>query len=355
VLAPRATTVPLEGEATETPTDASQHEDDQHGQSEDRDSADSNPNGNEDVIEDVIIAAIDSRAPKDLLAAEQQRSRSARAGKRFKGAPSTRGRYVRSEPRRTRDARVAIDATLRAAAPFQRRRMVADSGLAPLELGGKTKSATRNARRIKVQPSDLRYKKFKHRSGIMFIFAVDASGSMALNRMAQAKGALARLLGEAYLHRDKVALISFRGEGSEVLLAPTRSVELAKRLVEAMPAGGGTPISAGVLKAVELARLSRLQGLSQAMLVLFTDGRANVRLRHGRAIEDELKQLGALLRAEGIASVIVDTKAKFLSKGEGRALAEMLGSRYLFLPRLDATSVHDAIASITGRPKNVNG
>lgn len=350
VLAPRATTVPLEGEATETKTEASQHEDDQHGQSEDRDSADSNPNGNEDGIADVIIATIDSRAPKDLLAAEQQRSRSARAGKRFKGAPSTRGRYVRSEPRRTRDARVAIDATLRAAAPFQLRRMVADSHVTRPELEDKTKSVTRNARRVKVQPSDLRYKKFKHRSGIMFIFAVDASGSMALNRMAQAKGALARLLGEAYLHRDKVALISFRGEAAEVLLAPTRSVELAKRIVDAMPAGGGTPISAGVLKAIELARVSRHQGLSQAILVLFTDGRANVRLRHGSAIEDELKQLGALLRAEGIASVIVDTKAKFLSKGEGRALAEMLGSRYLFLPRLDATSVHDAIASITGRP-----
>jgi magnesium chelatase subunit D len=197
----------------------------------------------------------------------------------------------------------------------------------------------------------LRYKRFKNRSGILFIFAVDASGSMALNRMAQAKGALTRLLGDAYLHRDKVALICFRGESSQVLLAPTRSVELAKRLVDAMPAGGGTPISAGILKAIELARLSRLQGMSQAMLVLFTDGRANVRLRHGRSVEDELKQLGALLRAEGIESVLVDTKVKFLSKGEGRMLAEMLGSRYLFLPRLNATLVHDAIATITRRPE----
>jgi magnesium chelatase subunit D len=349
VLAPRATTLPAAEEVAETAAESREREDYEHSQSENKDSGDSGPNGSEDGIEDVIIAAIDSRAPKDLLAAEQRRSGSSRAGKRFKGSPSARGRYVRSEPRGTRGARVAIDATLRAAAPFQLRRSVVDSRIARPEPVNEAGSATRGARRIRIQPSDLHYKRFKQRSGILFIFAVDASGSMALNRMAQAKGALARLLGEAYLHRDKVALISFRGEGSEVLLAPTRSVELAKRLVDAIPAGGGTPISAGILKAIEVARLSRLQGLSQAMLVLFTDGRANVRLSHRRPIEDELRQLGALLRAEGIATVIVDTKAKFLSKGEGRMLAEMLGSRYLFLPRLDATSVHDAIASITGR------
>jgi magnesium chelatase subunit D len=203
--------------------------------------------------------------------------------------------------------------------------------------------APRIDRRIKVQPNDLRYKRLEHRTGIMFIFAVDASGSMALNRMAHAKGALTRLLGEAYLHRDKVALISFRGSGADVLLAPTRSVELAKRLVDAMPAGGGTPLAAGVLKAMELARHARLQGLSQTMLVLFTDGRANVRLRPGRAIEDELKQLGALLRAERIASVIVDTKAKFLSNGEGRALAEMLGSRYVYLAQASGKTVYGVV------------
>jgi magnesium chelatase subunit D len=343
VLAPRASTLLAEDAATRP--GPSLHESEQQNKNQDR--ADSSSAG----IEDVVIAAIDSRAPKDLLVVEQTRSRSSRSGKRLKGSPSNRGRYVSSEPRPHRDARVAIDATLRAAAPFQLRRMVADSRAAMPEMGDEARSGTRGAHRVKIQPSDLRYKKFKHRSGIMFIFAVDASGSMALNRMAQAKGALTRLLGEAYLHRDKVALISFRGDGSQVLLAPTRSVELAKRIVDAMPAGGGTPISAGVLKAIELARRSRLQGMSQAMLVLFTDGRANVRLGHERAIEDELRQLGALLRAEGIASVIVDTKARFLSNGEGRALAEMLGSRYLFLPRLDPTSVQGAIASITGRPR----
>jgi magnesium chelatase subunit D len=220
----------------------------------------------------------------------------------------------------------------------------------------KESGSTTQARRVKIEPKDLRFKEFKHRSGILFIFAVDASGSMAFNRMAQAKGALTRLLQQAYLHRDKVALVSFRGASSEVLLAPTRSVELAKRLVDALPAGGGTPLSAGLVKAIELARLARLRGTSQAMLVLFTDGRANVGLGDGHAagtkatIGEELGQLGALLGSEEISSVVVDTKSRFVSSGEGEALARMLGARYLYLPRSDAAAVYDAITSITGRP-----
>lgn len=339
VLAPRATTLTLAEDAAAMRPERSQHEDGHHDQPQDQGGIDSIPPG----IEDVIIAATDSRTPKDLLAVEQERSRSSRSGKRLKSSTSNRGRYVGSDARRNRNARVAIDATLRAAAPFQRRRMIADLQAERADQQKGIEVAPRIDRRIKVQPTDLRYKRLEHRTGIMFIFAVDASGSMALNRMAHAKGALTRLLGEAYLHRDKVALISFRGSGSDVLLAPTRSVELAKRLVDAMPAGGGTPLAAGVLKAMELARHARLQGLSQTMLVLFTDGRANVRLRPGRAIEDELKQLGALLRAERIASVIVDTKAKFLSNGEGRALAEMLGSRYVYLAQASGKTVYGVV------------
>jgi magnesium chelatase subunit D len=266
---------------------------------------------------------------------------------------------VRSAINRTRDARIAIDATLRAAAPLQLSRRVrseldrkqSSDGEAPKEA-----ATTTQTRRVKIEPRDLRFKEFKHRSGILFIFAVDASGSMALNRMAQAKGALTRLLQQAYLHRDKVALISFRGARSEVLLAPTRSVELAKRLVDALPAGGGTPLSAGVVKAIELARLARLRGTSHAMLVLFTDGRANVGLGDGRTgraaptIGEELTQLGASLGSEEISSVVVDTKSRFVSSGEGEALARMLGARYFYLPRSEAGAVYDAIASITRRP-----
>jgi magnesium chelatase subunit D len=185
----------------------------------------------------------------------------------------------------------------------------------------------------------------------LFILAVDSSGSMAFNRMAQAKGALTRLLQQAYLQRDQVSLISFRGANAEVLLAPTRSVELARRLLDALPAGGGTPLSAGVIKAIELARFARLRGTTQAMLVLFTDGRANVPLQSTQralgatAIEDELSRLGALLEAEAITPVVVDTKSRFVSNGEGKSLARTLKARYVYLPRSDAALAHKAIVS----------
>jgi magnesium chelatase subunit D len=262
---------------------------------------------------------------------------------------------VRSVRRDSRYGRVAIDATLRAAAPFQLSRSARDDYVAGV-IGLEGSGANHPHHRVKIEPGDLRFKELKHRSGILFIFAVDASGSMALNRMAQAKGALTRLLQQAYRHRDKVALISFRGERADVLLAPTRSIELAKRLVDTLPAGGGTPLSAAIVKVIELARIARLRGTTQAMLVLFTDGRANISLGREREnrtalVREELTQLGALLGSEEISSVVVDTKSRFVSSGEGEALARMLGARYFYLPRSDAEAVYDAITTVTGRPR----
>lgn len=356
VLAPRATRLPKRKEEMQKAS-ASSHPDSAK-EPESRDAGVSEHESFYGAVEDTIIEALDARVPEDILSASQQMSRTPRAGKRFKASTAVRGRYVRSAVHRTRDARVAIDATLRAAAPFQiARRAPAEVNLKQAPGARSEGHNTAATRRVKIDPGDLRFKEFKHRSGILFIFAVDASGSMALNRMAQAKGALTRLLQQAYLHRDKVALISFRGNDSKALLAPTRSVELAKRLADAMPVGGGTPLAAGLIRAIEVARLARIQGSSQTMLVLFTDGRANVGLCGKSAvltastIADELIQIGALLRAEGISSVIVDTKPKFLSSGEGEALARILGSHYFYLPRCDAGNVYDAIASAVKRER----
>ena len=332
VLAPRATTLPSPKEEREEPSHTSQPEgleESNRNEADDRD-RDSIPG----AVEDVTIQAIDALVPNNLLSPPQPAARTARSGKRFKASTSIRGRYLRSVIQRPLEARIAIDATLRAAAPFQLSRRTRDE-LKRKELAGEEvlneRAPTASIRRLKIEPGDLRFKEFKHRSGILFIFAVDASGSMAFNRMAQAKGALTRLLQQAYRHRDKVALISFRGEAAKSLLAPTRSVELGKRLVDAMPAGGGTPLSAGIAKAIELARFARLRGMSQAMLVLFTDGRANVRLSErspsgaASTIGAELRQLGALLESEEIGSVVVDTKSRFVSSGEGEAWRECLG------------------------------
>ena len=271
--------------------------------------------------------------PKEVLEASRQKGGRSTSGRRVEAMSMERGRYVRSAAHRTPGGKVAVDATLRAAAPFQAARRAGESS---------------REKRVKITTDDLRYKRFKCRSGMLFIFAVDASGSMALNRMAQAKGALTRLLQQAYLRRDKVALLSFRGEGAKTLLAPTRSVELAKRLVDAIPSGGATPVAAGLLRALEIARIARAQGQPQALVVLFTDGRANAGLRAAgaEAIRDELRQLGARLRTEGIRSVVIDTKSRFLAGGEGKALADLIGGRYVYLPRADADLVANAVTSI---------
>ncbi len=304
-------------------------------------------------IEDLIIEATNAPAPNLDLRFAEVNKRAVSPGKRAHAADTGRGRYLRSVARRERAAKIALDATLRAAAPFQIARTRADEAAViknKSSFSGKAKPSRNN--RVKIKPDDLRFKRFKRRSGVLFIFAVDASGSMAANRMAQAKGAMTKLLAEAYLHRDKVALISFRHLKAEVLLAPTRSVELAQRLFDALPAGGATPLAAGLIKSLELARLARLHGMPQAMLLIFTDGRANVSFRgegfesaalHAAAIRDELKKIGAALQVEGIASVVIDTKSRFISSGDGRALAELLGGGYVYLPRADDESVYAAV------------
>jgi magnesium chelatase subunit D len=348
VLMPRAVSVPEMNPENEEPAETSPSEYDQRHSQERRDYAsDSTP----DPIDDVILEALDARISDDLQIREHLRPGASRSGKRLKGSKSFRGRYVRSQIRRISNSRVAIDATLRSAAPYQptRRRKLKSS--LETETG---QGFTHPESRVRIEPCDLRYKEFKHRTGILFIFAVDASGSMALNRMSQAKGALTHLLQQAYLHRDLVALVSFRRDTAEVLLAPTRSVELAKRLTDAIPAGGGTPLAAGMAKALEVARSAKLRGMAQSMIVLFTDGRANVRFGRSpglgmEAIADELRQLGMELHKEEIKTVLIDTKAKHVGGEEGKAISELLGARYLSLSRSDPKRIYNAITSAAGR------
>ena len=306
-------------------------------------------------IGDLIIEASGSMPPNGALGGEMSRMRATQdhnaPGKRARTTDGSRGRYTGAARSGRGRSRIAVDATLRAAAPHQLGRR-AKRDAAPLGC------------QVEIMPDDLRFKRFRQRSGALFIFAVDASGSMAVNRMAQAKGAITRLLGEAYLHRDKVALISFRGSQADVLLAPTRSVELAKRLVDGMPTGGATPLAAGLVKALELARRARVQGMSRAVVLLMTDGRANVGMRlnksdqpHASEVNDELKAIGAALKVEGIEAVVVDTKSRFVSSSDAGKLAEMIDARYLYLPRADTITFSNAVADLLdglngGQPHN---
>jgi magnesium chelatase subunit D len=262
------------------------------------------------------------KKPSAKSAARSQRHAGARAT-----ASLTHGRYARAVARRAGALKVALDATLRVAAASQSARRVAGT----------------STRAIEVEAGDLRYKHFSRRAGTLFIFAVDTSGSMALNRISQAKGALARLLRESYINRDRIALITFRERTAHVLLQPSGSSARARRLLDALPVGGATPLTSGLLRALEISERAARQGTERIVLLVFTDGRANV-ARDGRVDADraavrrqikiEVEQIGLALQRTGVSSVIIDTQNRFTSGGEGQALAQALGGRYEHLPRL---------------------
>lgn len=195
---------------------------------------------------------------------------------------------------------------------------------------------------LSIMSEDVRYKVFSRKRGTLFIFAVDASGSMAVNRIRQAKGALGKLLRRSYVERDSVALVSFREYRGEVMLRPSRSPALAKRLLDAMPVGGATPLAAGLARAHEIAARARRAGAGRISLLVFTDGRANVPLdgvtgergaKLRLRLEREIARLGSSLVREGVESTVVDTRARFGGdNGEGRTLARSLGGSYTRLP-----------------------
>ena len=322
------------------------------------------------ATDDRSIPVEESPIPVDPLPAEfpeemvgglpAARADGRRQGPRPRSLPGSPGRAFRTDPRPDLRRSVAVAATLRAAAPWQswRRRQ---TGALPAGNRDRPPAPGRGSKgraggRMIVRASDLRFRRFRGKAGILFIFVVDASGSMAVNRMAQAKGAMARLLQQAYVFRDQVALVRFGGEGAETLLPPTRSLQRAKRLVEALPASGATPLAAGLVQALAVARAARLRGSPQPVLLILTDGRANRPARPaptGRgptpaALQQELRLLGAEIRREALTAVVVDTRPSFLAGEEGRSLADWTGARYLRLPRTDQAALFQAVKSVAG-------
>lgn len=283
-----------------------------------------------------ILEALESQLPETLEDLPFQKLRKGRTGSRG-ATEGKRGRHVRSVPGDPRRARIDVVATLRTAAPWQPlRRMKGDS------IGHNANG------RIQLQLSDVRVKQYRSKAGALFCFAVDASGSMALHRMRQAKGAVHALLQKAYVHRDRVALMAFRGMEAELLLPPTQSVELAKRALDLLPTGGGTPLASALLLADDVARQAQQRGIMQTVLVMLTDGRGNIGLRENSDIQAELQQLGRYVAESRMQVIVVDTQRSYLSRGEARKLAEWVGGEYAYLPNASGEQIADlAAGSVT--------
>ncbi len=322
VILPRATRQPAPPEAADPPPpppppDPQPPADDS--------AADTTPPDEEQsgIPEEQILSALASELPAELEALPFRAVRRGRSGSRG-STLGRRGRHIRSIAGDPRRARIDIAATLRAAAPWQ-------------QLRGSTNTG------VQLRNDDLRVKQYRAKAGALFLFAVDASGSMALNRMRQAKGAVQTLLQRAYVHRDRVALLAFRGRQAELLLPPSQSVELAQRALDTLPTGGGTPLAAALLTALDTAQIAHSRGIHQTVVVLLTDGRANVPLGDDRSrIDDELQAIGHSLVAAGVRSIVVDTQRSYLSRGEARRLAGWLGGEYVYLPNASGSEIADA-------------
>jgi magnesium chelatase subunit D len=331
VLGPRATRVPQEESAEDEPLE-------EPSEPETPPESDDQPSDPAELrkLEDMIREAVQTALPADLLKQLESGKTSRGAGKSAGGGGKVRKSPLRGRPLGSRagtlrpGARLALVDTLRAAAPWQGIRQGAPR---PDDV----------ALRIQVRQADFRIKRFAERREATIVFCVDASGSAAFHRLAEAKGAVELLLAEAYVARTHAALVVFRGTAAEVLLPPTRSVARARALLADLPGGGGTPLAAGLDAGLLVALAERAKG-RDPLLVVLTDGSANIardgtgsRARAGA----EAMEAARRIAEDGIAAVFIDNAPR--PRPEGSALAAAMGARFVALPYLEANAVRDAV------------
>jgi len=315
------------------PTDHQNQEEAQEGQEQETEAQ------NPQALEDEILEAAQAAIPADLLARladlAQIKTPKGMGGKT--GAVKVgrlRGRPLGNLPGMPEGGKtLSIIDTLRAAVPWQAVRRT--------EMKAAGKSIPHG--KMIIRKEDFRIKRYQERTQTLTMFIVDASGSSAMHRLAEAKGAVELLLAECYVRRDQVAVISFRGSTAELVLAPTRSLVRAKRALSSLPGGGGTPLARAIDDSFEIASASMRKGLTPA-LVFLTDGRANI-AKDGspgrpKAMADaqQSARSGSL---HSFKSLWIDTSPQ--ARDEGKAMAALMGSMYLPLPNAGANEVSQAI------------
>jgi magnesium chelatase subunit D len=272
----------------------------------------------------------DSPYPVKRLATPvlDQMQRSSRGRRSKSRSNSKTGRYVDNTIPRGKVEDLAFDATLRAAAPFQSRRKSGPSGEGALL----------------IEKSDLREKVRERKVGNLVVFVVDASGSMAAQeRMTATKGAILSLLLDAYQRRDRVGMVVFRKGKAELVLPPTNSVELAQKCLAKLPTGGRTPMAHGLNLGLETFRdCMRRDKEAIPLMVLVSDGRANVPLNGGDPVE-EAKTVARAISSAGIKSIAIDTERDFITFGLVKQLCAEMGGKYLRLAELSASPIASVV------------
>lgn len=281
--------------------------------------------GNEEHVEEP--GEIFAVAPLKIKAPDKRKRKG--SGKRSQTVTDTgQGKYVKYCFPRGKLRDIAFDATIRAAAPFQRQR-------------GKDGVA------LAIRNSDFREKIRERRTGSTILFVVDASGSMGANqRMKAVKGAVLSLLTDVYQKRDRVGMLSFRKYDAELLLGVTRSVDLAQKKLKDLPTGGRTPLAAGLYKGYELIKAAMLKDPQTIpFIIVVSDGRANVALNGGDPVDDAL-YMARKIAAEGIKSLVIDTEKGYPRMGLARKIAEAMQADYRELDELEASQIAYSVKNL---------
>jgi magnesium chelatase subunit D len=330
VLSPRATQMPQMEPPPPEPEDDQPQDDEPEDNSEYR-------NIDDIDLEDIMLDAAAAAIPKHIL---DQIDGAAKRGGKGQGGKSgqkqksvQRGRPLGSRPGVPGNGnRLSLIDSLRAAAPWQNiRRQLARAD---------------DTRLIHIRKSDLRVRHYEQRTESLTIFAVDASGSSALSRLAEAKGAVEMMLAQAYVKRSQVALIAFRQSGAEILLPPTRSLTRARRALAALPGGGGTPLAAGLMAAQQLAEAAQRAGQT-ATIAILTDGKGNIAMdgtANRTVAMEEANQAARNVAALGLNCIVIDISPR--PREEAADLAAALGGRYLPLPQAQSAAMVAAIESL---------
>ena len=267
------------------------------------------------------VDAADTRVKLPPMWIEPPKSRRPTKGSGKRSNTKTdekQGRYVRAELPRTKTSDIAFDATLRAAAPYQRFR-------------------EKNGMALAIRKEDIRSKVREKRTGNIFLFVVDASGSMgARERMKTVKGVIFKILLEAYQKRDRVGMIAFRKSHAEVLLPVTRSVDFAQKKLASMPTGGKTPLAKGLLKTEDVLDMIYRQDAQQdPVVLLITDGRATSPIeKGGDAVADAMGE-ATRIGKRGLPIAVIDTENGFVKLGLAKKLAREMNAAYFAMDKLD--------------------